>query len=229
MNSILPHLAQQLAATGSFSERIAEWSISVIETLGGPGAALLIAIENLFPPLPSEVILPLAGFTANRGELGLIAVILWTTLGSLVGALALYALGALLGRDHLRTIVIKMPLVKVADFDRTEKWFQKHETQTVFWGRMIPIFRSLISIPAGVEKMPISQFMIYTTAGSFIWNSVLIVAGYLLGEQWERVGDYVATLQYVVVGVTIGAIAWFVYSRLRKNRNKNSDTKTISK
>lgn len=223
MNSILSQFLHQIAATQSFSERIAQWSVSVIETLGGPGAALLIAIENLFPPLPSEVILPLAGFTASRGELGLIAVIIWTTLGSLVGALALYALGAILGRDRLRAIVIKMPLIKVSDFDKTEKWFQKHETQTVFWGRMIPIFRSLISIPAGVERMPLAQFALYTTVGSLIWNSVLIVAGYLLGEQWEKVGAYVSILQYVVIAVVIASAVWFIYSRLKMKNQKKTE------
>ncbi len=211
----------QNPAAQSLSERIAQWSVSVIETLGGPGAALLIAAENLFPPLPSEVILPLAGFTASRGELGLIEVIIWTTFGSLVGALALYALGAILGRDKLRTIVIKIPLVKVSDFDRTEAWFKKHETQTVFWGRMVPIFRSLISIPAGVERMPITQFVIYTTTGSLIWNSVLIVAGFLLGERWDVVSKYVSVLQYIVIAATVIAAVMFVYSRLRKNRKIN--------
>lgn len=222
MNSILSQLLLQSAITQSFSERVSQWSISVIETLGGPGAALLIAVENLFPPLPSEVILPLAGFTASQGELGLLSVIIWTTTGSLAGALILYALGALLGRDHLRAIVVKMPLVKVSDFDKTEKWFQKHESQTVFWGRMIPIFRSLISIPAGVERMPLAKFMLYTAFGSLVWNSVLIVAGYVLGEQWERVGKYVSILQYVVIVATISAIAWFVYSRLKSRAKKNS-------
>lgn len=215
---------QYLASSQSLSERIASWSVSVIETLGGPGAALLIAVENLFPPLPSEIILPLAGFSASRGDLGLIEVILWTTFGSLIGALALYYLGAALGRERLRNIVKKMPLVKVSDFDRTERWFQKHETQTVFFGRMIPIFRSLISIPAGIERMPLAQFVAYTVAGSFIWNSVLIVAGFLLGEQWERVGEYVKLLQYIVIAVVVIGSAWFVYSRLRHNRNKSKVT-----
>lgn len=223
MNSILSQFLYQIAVTQSFSERIAQWSVSVIATLGGPGAALLIAVENLFPPLPSEVILPLAGFTASRGELGLLAVIIWTTLGSLVGALALYALGASLGRDRLRAIVIMMPLIKVSDFDKTEKWFQKHETQTVFWGRMIPIFRSLISIPAGVERMPLAQFALYTTAGSLIWNSVLIIAGYLLGEQWEKVGAYVSILQYIVIAVVIAASVWFIYSRLKMKSQKKAE------
>ncbi len=120
-----------------------------MDKLGAPGAGLAIALENLFPPLPSEVILPLAGFTAAQGRMSLVAALVWTTVGSVVGALALYGIGALIGRDRIRAIVARLPLVKLADLDRTEAWFARHGTKAVFFGRMIPIFRSLISVPAG--------------------------------------------------------------------------------
>ncbi|MEU4546843.1 DedA family protein [Nonomuraea dietziae] len=126
-----------------------DWLIELMEILGAPGAGLAIALENLFPPLPSEVILPLAGFTSSRGEMDLLNVLAWTTAGSVVGALALYWAGALLGRERTLALAARIPLLKVSDIAKTEAWFLKHGRKTVFFGRMIPIFRSLISIPAG--------------------------------------------------------------------------------
>ncbi|MEJ2854927.1 MULTISPECIES: DedA family protein [unclassified Saccharothrix] len=190
------------------------WITDLMETLGAPGAGLAIALENLFPPLPSELFLPLAGFTASKGEMNLIAAILWTTAGSVVGALVLYYVGALLGRDRVRRIAEKMPLVKVSDVDKTEDWFQRHGRATVFFGRMIPIFRSLISIPAGVERMPLPTFLAFTAAGSAIWNTALILAGYALGENWHLVEQYTGIASKVVIGLVVLAVAWFVVSRL---------------
>lgn len=204
-----------LVASTSLTERFTNWSVQVMETLGAPGAGLLIALENIFPPLPSEVILPLAGFTASKGNLGLISAIIWTTAGSLVGALVLYYLGAWLGRDRIRALVKKLPLMKLSDIDKTEHWFATHQNQTVFWARMVPIVRSLISIPAGVERMPLQGFVVYTAAGSLVWNSALIMAGYTLGEQWHIVESYVGVLQYIVVGVAVVLGAMFVYRRTR--------------
>ena len=129
------------------------WVTTVMEQLGEPGVGLLVLLENLFPPIPSELILPLAGFTASKGDFLIISVILWATLGSVVGAIILYKVGALLGRDRTRAIFRKMPLVSINDVDKTEAWFIKHEAKTVFYGRMVPIIRSLISIPAGFERM----------------------------------------------------------------------------
>lgn len=198
---------------------VADWAVQVMEKLGGFGAALLIALENLFPPLPSEAILPLAGFTASQGKMSLIGAIIWTTLGSLVGATILYYLGAWLGRDRIRAIAKKLPLVKVSDIDKTERWFQKHESQTVFWGRMIPIFRSLISIPAGIEKMPLPRFLIFTAGGSLIWNTVLILSGYYLGENWKLVEGYVNILQYLVIVVVLVLVAVFIVKRVKKRKS----------
>lgn len=204
----------------SITERIADWAIKIMETLGGFGAALLIALENLFPPLPSEIILPLAGFTASQGNLSLIGAIIWTTGGSLVGALILYQLGKWLGREKIRHYAAKLPLVKVKDIDTAEEWFTKYETRVVLFGRMIPIVRSLISIPAGVEKMPLKLFIIYTTIGSLIWNTTLISAGYLLGEQWGLVEQYVGIFQKLVIAATIACIVYFFVSRLKKRHKK---------
>ncbi|MBW6436844.1 DedA family protein [Actinoplanes hulinensis] len=196
--------------------------VGLVETLGAPGAGLAVALENLFPPIPSEVILPLAGFAAGQGRMSLPAAILWTTLGSVAGALALYRVGALLGRDRLRAIVERLPLVKVEDFDRTEAWFARHGAKAVFLGRMIPIFRSLISVPAGVERMPVGRFLLYTTAGSAIWNVVFVLAGYQLGENWHRVEEYAGLLQKAVIVVCAIAAAIFVALRLRRIRRERA-------
>ncbi|MDG4813899.1 DedA family protein [Micromonospora sp. WMMD956] len=195
----------------------------LVERLGGPGAGLAVALENLFPPIPSEVILPLAGFVASQGRMSLVGAIGWTTLGSVVGALALYWIGAMLGRDRMRAIAAKLPLVKLEDVDRTEAWFLRHGVKAVFFGRMIPVFRSLISIPAGVERMPVLTFLLYTTLGSLIWNTVFVLAGYLLGENWHVVEAYVGTFQNVVIAVSALAVAWFVVTRVRRSRAARRD------
>ena len=143
---------------------VAGWAIDLMERLGAAGAGLAVALENLFPPLPSEVILPLAGFAAARGDLGLVAAIAFTTLGSVVGALMLYGVGAVLGRDRTRALAEKLPLVKLRDVDKAEDWFGRHGAKAVLIGRLVPVVRSLISVPAGVERMPIVLFLSLTAA-----------------------------------------------------------------
>ncbi|MEU8164647.1 DedA family protein [Micromonospora parva] len=206
------------AAAEPPQDGIVGYVTDLVERLGGPGAGLAVALENLFPPIPSEVILPLAGFVAAQGRMSLFGAIFWTTLGSVLGALALYLIGAALGRDRMRAIVARLPLVKLSDVDRTEAWFLRHGVKAVFFGRMIPIFRSLISIPAGVERMPVSTFLLYTTLGSLIWNTTFVLAGYLLGDNWHLVEGYVGTLQKVVIVVCVAAAAWFVGSRVLRAR-----------
>ena len=198
---------------------LAAWAVDVMETLGAPGAGLAIALENLFPPLPSEVILPLAGFTASQGSFTLAEVLIWTTLGSVVGALALYGIGAILGRERTRAIVKAVPLVDVADADRTEAWFLRHGRTAVFFGRMIPLFRSLISVPAGVTRMHVALFLALTTIGSAIWNTVFVLAGYLLGENWHVVEPWADAFQLVVVVAVALAVAAFVAKRVVRIRD----------
>ncbi|WP_243229642.1 DedA family protein [Microbacterium sp. CIAB417] len=196
----------------------AQWAVTLMEVLGSFGAGVAVAVENLFPPIPSEIILPLAGFTASRGSFSLWEVLVWTTLGSLVGAIALYGLGAWLGAARLRRIVARVPLMKVSDVDRAEAWFARHGDKAVFFGRMIPIVRSLISIPAGIERMPVLRFAVLTTAGSAIWNSVFVLAGYFLGENWSSVERYADVFQLIVVITVVVALVAFVVLRLRRRR-----------
>lgn len=189
-----------------------------MDAMGAPGAGIAIALENLFPPMPSEIILPLAGFAASQDRMGLFAVIVWTTLGSLVGAMLLYGLGAWLGRDRLIAIADWMPLVKVSDVEVAEAWFAKHGTKAIFFGRMIPIVRSLISIPAGVERIRLPLFILLSAGGSLIWNTGLILAGYALGSHWERVEEVVSPYSRVVLLLCVLAVVVFVAFRIRSNR-----------
>ncbi|MCW2132612.1 DedA family protein [Arthrobacter sp. VKM Ac-2550] len=201
---------------------VAQWAVNMMETIGAPGAGLAIALENLFPPLPSEVILPLAGFTASRGNFTLIEALLWTTLGSVLGAWLLYGLGAWLGRRRMYAIADKLPLVDVEDVEKVEAWFNRHGYKAVFFGRMIPIFRSLISIPAGIERMPVWKFLLLTTAGSLIWNTIFVLAGFYLGENWHFVEQYADIFQKIVIAAVVILGAYWLISKIVKIRNSRN-------
>lgn len=206
---------------GSWLGALADWTVGLMDIIGAPGAALAIALENLFPPLPSEVILPMAGLAASRGSFTLLEAIAWTTAGSIVGALMLYGLGAWLGLSRLRAIAAKLPLIDARDIDRTVAWFERHGGKAVLLGRMLPIFRSLISIPAGITRMPIGRFVLLTGIGSLLWNTVFVFAGFFLGEAWPIVERYTDILQYLVIAAAAGAAAWFVVARVRTSlRNR---------
>lgn len=199
---------------------IAGWAVGVMETLGVLGAALLIFAENLFPPLPSEVILPLAGFTASLGTFSLLWVIVGTTLGSLAGALVLYWLGRSIGVDRLRAMADRLPLMHGGDIDRAMDFFARHGGKAVFFGRMVPLFRSLISVPAGVQRMPLPKFILLSTAGSALWNSLFVLAGYLLGQNWALVEQSAGVLQWVVIAAVVVAVTVFVVRRVRRQRTR---------
>ncbi len=201
------------------ADGIAGWAADLVDALGGPGAGLFVALENLFPPLPSEIILPLTGFAAGQGVLSLASALFWTTLGSVAGALALYWIGALIGRERMYALWARLPLVRTSDLRRTEEWFAEHGTKAVFLGRMVPIFRSLISVPAGIERMPVPVFVALTTLGSLIWNGVLVLAGYWLGERWSEVETYVGALSKAVLVLVVVAFAAFVSVRVKGRRD----------
>ncbi|NYJ03032.1 membrane protein DedA with SNARE-associated domain [Nocardioides thalensis] len=194
---------------------VAGFAVDLMEKMGAVGAGAAIAIENLFPPVPSELILPLAGFSASQGDINLAAALIWTTVGSVVGATVLYAVGAIFGRDRMYWIWDRLPLTKHDDLERTEAWFGRHGRKAVFFGRFIPIFRSLISVPAGVERMPLVTFLGLTLAGSAIWNTTFVLLGYYLGEQWHKVEPVVGVFQWVVIAVVVLAVAWWVVLRVR--------------
>ena len=197
---------------------LAGWTVNLMDDLGLFGAALAVSLDNFFPPIPSEIILPLAGFAASQGTFSLAGALIATTVGSVFGACVLYWLGAIFGRERAAWVFDKTPLLKVSDLERTEAWFAKHGGKAVFFGRMVPIFRSLISIPAGVERMSFTAFFLLTTAGSAIWNSIFVIAGYRLGENWDAVEPYSDVFQKVVIGAVLVVIIGFVFIRVREIR-----------
>lgn len=175
-------------------------------------------MDNLFPPIPSEIILPLAGFAASQGTFTLAGALIATTLGSVVGAVILYGLGRVFGRDRALKAFERIPLLKVSDLERTEAWFAKHGAKAVFFGRMVPIFRSLISLPAGVERMNFWLFCALTTLGSLLWNSIFVISGYKLGENWDKVEPYADVFQKVVIVAVLVVLVTFVVVRVRELR-----------
>jgi membrane protein DedA with SNARE-associated domain len=206
---------------------LAEWAVSLMESLGGVGAAVVVGLDNLFPPIPSELVLPLAGFSASKGVFSLPAALFWTTLGSVAGAVIVYLAGMLLGRTRTRALVARIPLVRVTDFDKTEAWFTRHGTKAVFLGRMVPLFRSFISLPAGVERMNFPKFLALTTAGSLIWNTIFVSAGYLLGENWHRVESYAGIFQKLVIAAVAVALTLFVVTRLRQRSSGDPEATAV--
>ncbi|MGA4506742.1 DedA family protein [Propionibacteriaceae bacterium G1746] len=196
---------------------IVDWAVKIIGDMGGPGVALLLFLENVFPPIPSEIILPLAGVTAGTGVNSYWVILVWTVIGSLVGAYVLYALGYFFGAARVRWICDKMPLLEVEDFDKSVAWFAKHGRQGIFFGRMVPGIRSLISIPAGVYKMPLLQFTALTAAGSAIWNTLFVSFGYFLGENWHVIEPYTNVISNVVYVIIIALVVWWVTARIMRN------------
>jgi len=200
------------AFLGGLSRRVTD----VVEELGYVGIAGLIALENLVPPIPSELILPLAGFMARDGRFSLPVVVAAATIGSIVGALVLYAAGAWLGDARLRALVERfggMLGVSKRDLDRAHDWFDRYGGVAVFLGRLVPVVRSLVSIPAGLRRMPTGRFMIYTGAGSLVWNSVLIGLGWTAGDQWHKVEQYVSFFEYAVLAAIAAGVVAFLWKR----------------
>lgn len=194
------------------------WVLDVIEALGAVGVGLLVALESVFPPIPSEVVLPLAGFLAGQGRMSFAAVVAAATAGSLAGALVLYWLGAALGTDRLERLAERVPLMDRRDVRRADAWMARHGSSAVLLGRMVPGVRSLVSIPAGVRRMPLWRFSLLTTAGSAVWNVLFVSLGFLLGEQWTQVGEYSDLLNYLVVGALALAVSLVAARRLRRRR-----------
>lgn len=187
----------------------------IVSDSGYLGIFLLMLAENVFPPIPSELIMPLAGFVAARGELDLVLVILSGTAGSVVGALPWYYAGALFGKERLKRMAARIGrwmTVSPADIDNASTWFERHEGMAVFFGRLIPAIRTLISVPAGIVRMPMLPFLAYSTIGSLIWTTLLTMAGFLLESQYEVVEEYVDPLSKLVV---LTVIAVYVYRFIR--------------
>lgn len=185
-------------------DNLTNWATDIVERLSYLGVALLVALENVFPPIPSEVVLGLAGYTASRGDSWVIGMIIAATIGSLVGAWILYGLSAAIGPIRLRAIIIRYGAwvgFGEPDLDRAEAWFDRRSRAAVLVCRCVPLIRSLISIPAGFRRMPLGAFTLFTVIGSLVWNIVLVTAGYLLADQWEKVLDVTEPFQTLVVAL----------------------------
>jgi len=198
---------------------IAAWVQDVIERLGAVGVALLVILENVFPPIPSEIVLPFAGFVAQRGDGSVVVMVIAATIGAVVGALILYGIAAVIGPARLTAFIARFGRwfgVKPADLVRAEQWFDRHAVAAVLLGRCVPLIRSVVSVPAGFRRMSLVPFVLYTALGSAIWNTALIGAGAILGDQWEKVEPYVETLQYVVVAGIALFVVRFAVMKLRR-------------
>lgn len=194
---------------------ITDWLVTLMETVGGIGVALAIALESIFPPIPSEVILPLAGFTAARGTLNLVEAIIWATVGSLLGAWALYGISRWVGLHRIHRAADVIPGVSRADVNKANDWFTRYGTWSVLIGRVIPVVRSLISIPAGFNRMNFVQFTGWTLLGSAVWNTILVTAGYLLGDQWCSIQGALGVFEDVVIVVFIVVVAILIIRKVR--------------
>lgn len=200
---------------------LAEWATRIVETLGYGGVAGLVALENLFPPIPSEVILPLAGFVSGRGDASFVGMVVAATIGSMIGALILYGVAAGVGPLRLRRFVARFGTwfgLDEADIDRSEEWFDRRANVAVLACRCVPLMRSLVSIPAGFRRMPLAPFIAFTLVGSLVWNTGLVGAGHLLGDRWQEVENPLEVFQQIVVGAILLAVAWFVWRRIVRPR-----------
>lgn len=199
-----------------------QFILHIIEQFGYFGVFFLILIENVFPPIPSEVILLFSGFFSTYANLSVLYMIVASTLGSFLGAIILYYIGKIFNKERLKKIVNgrfgKILFLKEKDIDKADEWFDNKGNKSVFFCRFVPIVRSLISIPAGMSEMPMGKFIIYTICGSMIWNTVLICLGYRLGSNWEYVLTILDKYQMVVIVILVIIFGYVIIKFYRKKR-----------
>ena len=210
-------LASAASAVGEL-RGIIGFAARIIDALGELGVGILALLETVFPPIPSEVILPLSGFLAQQGDMSFVAVLLAATAGAYAGAVVLYLLGRRWGEERTIRALSKLPLVDEEDFRRAAGWLKRHGRRAVFFGRLLPGVRSLISLPAGSTAMPFGTFSVFTIAGSAVWNVLLIGLGALLGTQFELIDRYSTILDIVILAALGGVVLWLVMRRIRRAR-----------
>src|SRR5687767_376656 len=221
----MPPLATSLLSAAASSDEggITGFLLDLVEKLGAVGVGLSILLETVIPPIPSEAVLGLAGVLIRSGDMNVVPVVVFATLGSIVGAIFFYWLGRLLGPRRSHAFLDRLPLVETEDVDRTFEWFERHGRSAVFFGRMVPIVRSFVSVPAGVVKMPFGQFLLYTAGGSLIWNGVLIGLGVAAGDFIQNNLKY---FDYAVVAAVVLGVGYLVYKRVvdvRRHRRERAD------
>lgn len=201
-------------------DAVVRWATGAMEQGGLAALVAVMLIENLFPPIPSEAVLPLAGVLVDRGTYALPAALAASTAGSVIGAWMIYGLGRYGGRPlvlRFRTVL----RYSEEDLDRADIWFDHHGTWIVFWARMLPFLRSVVSVPAGASEMPLLRFTLLTAAGSLAWNTVLVSAGIVLGERYDVLLPWLDRLTWVVVVAAIAGVAWWLVRRLRSARSRS--------
>lgn len=203
-------------------ELLKNWIINTIASLSYVGIAFLMFLENLFPPIPSELIMPFAGFTASQGKLNLLYVFIAGLIGSVLGALIWYYPGKLLNEERLKALADKHGKwlgVSSKDIVKSVDWFEKHGGKAVLFGRMVPAVRTLISVPAGMSNMPLLPFLAYSTLGSAVWVALLTYAGYALGNNYAIVEQNIDKIsKVVVIGVLTIFTVWIVRRQMKKRR-----------
>jgi membrane protein DedA with SNARE-associated domain len=202
-----------------------EWITNTMNSLGYLGIGLLMFLENLFPPIPSELIMPLAGYTATfpNTQIQVIPAIAAGVIGTILGAIPWYYAGLILGQQRLQVLAGRYGKwigISGEDIEKSVNWFQKHGTKAVLFGRLVPGIRTLISIPAGISKMPVVPFFLYSTIGTIVWVTLLTYAGYFLGKNYKLVEDYIDVISKVVVFGVLLAIAAFIGYRLWKRSSR---------
>jgi len=207
---------------------MAEWITNIIQSLGYLGIGLLMFLENLFPPIPSELIMPLAGFTASQGKMALVPAIAAGVIGTVLGALPWFYLGKILGENRIKqwiTLYGAWIGISTQEIDKSQQWFYRHGNKAVFFGRFIPGVRTLISLPAGFSNMPLPQFLIYSTLGTLGWTLLLTFAGYLLGQNYTLVEEYLGPISKIVLGLLLLALVVWLVRRRRKLRQKRNESR----
>jgi membrane protein DedA with SNARE-associated domain len=202
------------------------WVMKMMYSAGAPAIALLMFIENVFPPIPSELIMPLAGYMVAQGKLSLLGIIVAGTIGSVLGALPLYYLGRKVGEKRLKELADRhgrWVTVSGCEIDKAKHWFDRHGGAAVFFCRLVPGVRSLISIPAGIAKMNLAAFLAYTTIGSAIWTGLLAWLGYILGSRFRQVEEYLDPASYVVLGGLVVAYVWRVVRHGKGNQRQEAE------
>jgi len=211
-----------VSAVTTLLDGLRTFMLGLVEALGYVGLAVLSLFENVVPPVPSEFVLPFAGFLVAEGRLNVLLVLLATSVGGFLGTTAFYWLGRVMGEERVRAFIARygrFVLLRVADYDDALAFFQRYDAQVVFWARFVPGVRSLISLPAGVAGMGFGRFALYTVMGTVLWNGALVAAGWALGERWQEVLDVVDRLEGLLwVLLALVVVGWIVWQRRRRAR-----------
>ena len=196
---------------------MSDWILTLVDRLGPLGVAILVAAENIVPPIPSEVVLPLAGFRARSGTMNVFVVWVAATAGALAGAVVLYALGHLFGYERLHRLAGHRWFFVVSqdDLERGQQVFDRHGSWIVAVSRCIPVIRSVVSIPAGIARMPLARFCVLTVIGSGVWNAIFVGAGWMLADNWQQVDRYVGPATLVVLAAIVAGLAILAWRRHR--------------